>query len=294
MLYFEARGEEIAMMRNTFVVLRETFAAWNDHDAPRWGAALAFYTLLSLAPLVILAFEIVSLVFSRHPVWGPLRTGVQNVIGITATQDLSGIIHHAARPTRGFPAVAGIVTLLYGASGVFTELRAALNRMWDTSPNTEAGVWETIRGFIASVGMIIGIGCALSIFLVLSIAVAALDKFVGGILPEITAALSAFNFLVSLTLTTLLFLLIFRYVPDLRPEARMGWRDLWIGAAVTAFLFTTGKHAIALYLARAAIGSAYGAAGSFVAIVVWVYYSAMIFLLGAEFTHVLSQKNHRS
>ena len=273
-------------------MFRETIAAWNDHEAPRWGAALAFYTLLSLAPLVILAFEIISVIFARHSVWAPLRSGVQNVIGVNATQDLSGIIHHASRPARGFPALAGIITLLYGASGVFTELRAALNRMWDTAPDACAGVWETVRGFIASVVMILLVGCTLSIFLALSIAVAGIDRFVSGILPEVTVALSAFNFLFSLTLTTVLFVLIFRYVPDIRADRRMDWRDLWIGAAVTALLFTTGKHLIAIYLARAAIGSAYGAAGSFVAIVVWVYYSAMIFLLGAEFTHVLYLKNH--
>jgi membrane protein len=181
-----------------------------------------------------------------------------------------------------------MITLLFGASGVFGELRSALNKMWDVKPESEGGVWRTIKQHFFSFGMVLAVGFLLLVSLVISAALAALGKFFDGFLPLPEFALSAINFVVSLVGTAVLFALIFRYVP----ETKIAWKDVWIGATVTALLFTIGEFLVGLYLGKAAVGSAYGAAGSLVVVIVWVYYSAMIFLFGAEFTHGLDSGGH--
>jgi membrane protein len=262
-------------------LLSRTFSAWNEHEAPRLGAALAFYTLLSLAPLVILAIAIAALIFGHATAQGQLLGQVESMIGRQGSEAVKGMIEHAQEPASGaFASIIGVITLLFGASGVFGELRSALNRMWDVKPKSEGGLWGTIKQRFFSFGMVFAVGFLLLVSLVISAALAALGKFFGGLLPVPDFVLSAINFVVSLAGVAVLFALIFRYVP----EIKVPWRRIWIGATVTALLFTIGKFLIGLYLGKAAVGSAYGAAGSLVVIIVWVYYSAMIFLFGAEFT----------
>lgn len=270
-------------------ILRQTFSAWNEHEAPRLGAALAFYTILSLAPLVILVIAIVALVFGHSTAQDQLLGQVESLIGRQGADAVKGMIEHAQEPASGtFASIIGVITLLFGASGVFGELRSALNRMWGVKPQSDGGVWGTIKQRFLSFGMVLAVGFLLLVSLVISAALAVPGKFLGGFLAMPEFVLSAINLVVSLAGTTVLFALIFRYVPG----TRLAWKAVWIGAAVTAFLFTIGKFLIGLYLGKAAVGSAYGAAGSLIVVIVWVYYSAMIFLFGAEFTHVRESGGH--
>ena len=275
--------------RAVWTILRDTFVAWNEHEAPRLGAALAFYTILSLAPLVILVIAIAALIFGHSAAQGQLLAQVDGLIGRQGSEAVRGMIEHAQKPASGaFASIAGVITLLFGASGVFGELRSALNLIWDVKPAGGAGLWGTLRERFFSLGMVLAVGFLLLVSLVVSAALATLGKFFGGVLLMPEFVLNGINILVSLAGTSVLFALIFRYVP----ETRMPWNRIRAGAIATALLFTIGKSLIGLYLGKAAVGSAYGAAGSLVVVIVWVYYSAMIFLFGAEFTHVLGSSSN--
>ena len=265
-------------------MLTKAFTAWNEHEAPRLGAALAFYTILSLAPLVILAIAIAALIFGHSTAQTQLLAQVEDMVGHQGSEAVKGMIEHAQEPGSGmFASIIGVITLLFGASGVFGELRSALNLMWGVKPELGAGIWGTIKQRFFSFGMVLAVGFLLLVSLVISAALAVLGKFFGGFLPMPEFVLNAINFVISLAGIAVLFALIFRYVP----ETNIAWKNIWIGSAATALLFSIGKFLIGLYLGKAAVGSAYGAAGSLVVIIVWVYYSAMIFLFGAEFTHEL-------
>jgi membrane protein len=265
-------------------LLRQTFADWNEHDAPSLGAALAFYSVLSLAPLVILAIAIAAFIFGHSAAQIQLLDQVESMIGRQGAEAVKGLIEHAREPASGaFASIVGVATLLFGASGVFGELRSALNRMWEVKAQTKGGIWTAIKQRFFSFGMVLAVGFLLLVSLVISAGLAAFGKFFAGLMLIPWFVLGATSFVVSLAGVAVLFALIFRYVP----ETKIPWREAWIGAMVTASLFTIGKILIGLYLGKAAIGSAYGAAGSLVVVIVWVYYSAMIFFFGAEFTHVL-------
>jgi membrane protein len=269
--------------------LSQTFSAWSEHEAPRLGAALAFYTILSLAPLVIMVVGIVALIFGHSAAQNQLLVRVDSMVGHQGSEAVKGMIEHAQKPASGmFASIVGVIASLFGASGVFGELRSALNEMWGVKPTRGSGLWETIKQRLFSFGMVLAVGFFLLASLVISAALAALGKFLGGLLAMPVFVLNVINCGASLAAITVLFALIFRYVP----EAKIAWKGIWIGASVTAFLFTFGEFLIGLYLGKAAVGSAYGAAGSLVVVVVWVYYSAMIFLFGAEFTHVLDSSGH--
>lgn len=266
-------------------ILRETFSAWNEHEAPRLGASLAFYTILSLAPLVLILMAIVAMIFGHSSAQSRLLDEVESMIGHQGSEAVKGMIEQAQKPAAAtFASIIAAITLLLGAAGVFGELRWALSRMWDVNREIQVGLWATIKQRLFSFGMVLATGFLLLVSLVISAALAALGKFFGDFLPMPEFLLSAINSVVSLAGIIVLFALIYRYVPD----AKIRWKDIWIGAAVTAFLFTIGRSLLALYLGKAAVGSPYGAGGALIVVIVWVYYSAMIFLFGAEFTHVLN------
>jgi membrane protein len=276
-------------MRFQWSMLRETYSDWEEHDAQRLAAALAYYTILSLAPLVILLVAGLSLVFQHSSAQSHLLGEVEGLIGHQGAEAVRGLfIEHAQRPASGaLASIISVLTLLVGAAGVFGELRSTLNTMWDVKLSNGSGLWAAIRERFFSFGMVLAIGFLLVISLAISIAVAALGKFFTDLLPLPEAALSCINIALSLLGTTVLFALIFKYVP----ETKIAWKDVWLGAAATAVLFTIGKFLIGLYLGKAAVGSSYGAAGSLIAVLVWIYYSANVFLFGAEFTHVLATHN---
>ena len=270
-------------------ILTTTFGSWRRHNAPRIGAALAFYSLLSLAPMAIVAVSIVSLAFGDASARQQIIAEVDSMIGRQGAEAVGAMLEHAPSPSPGpLASIAGFATLLFGASGVFTELRAVLNEIWETVHHKEgSGVWGIVQDRFLSFGMVLAVGFLLVVSLLLSAALAAAGKYFSGILPLPEFVISAFNLLFSFSGISLLFALIFRYVPD----SKIRWLDVWVGAIVTGFLFTLGKHLIGLYLGKFAIGSAYGAAGSLVVVIVWVYYSSMVFLFGAEFTRKVECDN---
>jgi membrane protein len=269
-----------------FSILKTTFSSWNTHEAPRLGAALAFYTILSLSPLVIIVVALAGLIFSRSTAQAHILSQVQGMIGPEGAKAVTAMLANAQRPTTGvLGTLVGILSLLFGASGVFTELRSALNLIWGVKPEQTSGVLGLVRERFFSFGMVLSIGFLLLVSLVVSTVLAAIGKFFGGLLPIPSAVLAVFNFLISYIGVTVLFGLIFRFVP----EAKVRWRNVWPGALVTAMFFTIGKTLIGLYLGKASVGSPYGAAGSVIVVIVWVYYSAQIFFFGAEFTHAYAE-----
>lgn len=270
-------------------ILKATVSAWRRHNSPRIGAALAFYSLLSLAPMAIVVVSIVSLVFGHASARDHLISEVQFMIGREGAEAVGSMLEHAPQPSHGpLAAIFGFATLLFGASGIFTELRAVLNEMWQTVHlKPDPGIWGTIKDRFFCLGMVLAVGFLLVVSLLLSAFLAAAGTYFSGILPLPEVVISAFNLMFSFCGISLLFALIFRYVP----ESQIRWRDLWVGAIATGFLFNLGKHLIGLYLGKFAIGSAYGAAGSLVVVIVWVYYSSLVFLFGAEFTRIVESDN---
>jgi membrane protein len=268
-------------------ILENTFAAWNRHEAPRLGAALAFYTILSLSPLIIIIVAFAGLIFSRSTAQAHILSQVQVMIGPEGGKAVESMLAHAQKPAAGvLGTIVGLLSLLFGASGVFTELRSALNLIWEVTPEETSGVVGLLRERVFSFGMVLSIGFLLLVSLVVSAVLAALGKFFGGFLPIPSPVLSVLNFLISYIGVAVLFGLIFRYVP----EAKVRWQNVWLGALVTALFFTIGKTLIGLYLGKSSLGSAYGAAGSVIVVIVWVYYSAQIFFFGAEFTHAYTKQ----
>jgi membrane protein len=267
-------------------ILKTTFASWNKHEAPRLGAALAFYTILSLSPLVIIVVAVGGLMFSRSTAQTHILNQVQGMIGPDGGKAVQAMLANAQKPSAGvLGTIVGLLSLLFGASGVFTELRSALNLIWGVKQEETSGIWQLLRERFFSFGMVLSIGFLLLVSLVLSTVLAAIGKFFGGLLPVPSLVLEAINFLVSYVGVAALFVLIFRFVP----EAKVRLNKVWLGACVTAILFTIGKTLIGLYLGKTSVGSTYGAAGSVIVVIVWVYYSAQIFFFGAEFTHAYAE-----
>ncbi|MDQ6707384.1 MAG: YihY/virulence factor BrkB family protein [Acidobacteriota bacterium] len=274
-------------MRAAWDLLRRTALQWNTHNAPRLGAALAYYTVLSIAPLLVVVVAIASLVFGQEAAKGQLVWEIQDTVGAEAAKSIQSILQSAHQPSTGVLAtVLGVGTLLIGASAVFAELRDSLNLIWDVPAPPASGLWTIIKYRFFSFAMVLGIGFLLLVSLVLSAIIAGIGKYLSEFHAIPAPVLHAGNILLSFFVITLLFALIYKLIPDVPIQ----WRDVWIGAAATSILFTLGKTVIGLYLGRASIGSAYGAAGSLVILLVWVYYSAQIFFFGAEFTHVYAMR----
>jgi membrane protein len=269
-------------------LLKQTFAKWSEDKAPRLGAALAYYSILSLAPLLIVTIAVVGLVFGDEAARGQIVGQFHDLIGQQGAEAVQTIIQRADKPAVGTLAgLFGLITLLFGASGVFTELRDDLNLIWRANPKNAEGIMGMLRQRLFSFGMVLAIGFLLIVSLVASAALAALGKFFGGLLPLPTIVFEAANFLLSMGVITLLFAMIYKFVPDVKID----WRDVWFGAFATALLFTIGKTLIGLYLGKASVGSAYGAAGSVIIVLVWIYYSAQIFFFGAELTQVYAHSH---
>ena len=265
---------------------KETYNKWSEHQAPRLGASVAFYSILSFAPLLVLLTAVIALALGEQSAQGALIGEARQLIGDHGAETVQSLLKNAQKPSSGiFASVVAFATLLFGASGVFTELRDALNVIWESKAQDASGFIGMIKGRLFSFGMVLSIGFLLLISLLLSAALAFIGHSFGQLVPMPPPILQAINFLVSFAVITVLFALMFKYVPT----AKISWRDVAIGAVGTALLFTIGKFFLGLYLARASVASAYGAAGSLVAVVVWIYYSAQIFFFGAEFTHVYAQ-----
>ena len=272
--------------KDVMELLKAAVDSWSNHSAPRLGAALAYYTLLSIAPLAILAVLICNLVI--HQAEPQILAQVRAVAGVTAEQTVHAFIQNANKPKSGvWASTFAIVTLLLGASGVFSELRESLNIIWD-APKQPSSTWlALIWQRIVSIGMVLALGFLLLVSLILSAAIGIVQNFFTGLIPFHFALVGEIaNFVIPLVAITGLFALIYKFVPDVPID----WREVIVGAAATAVLSEIGKAALALYLGTVGVSSAFGAAGSLVAFVVWVYYSAQIFFFGAVFTRVYADR----
>jgi membrane protein len=271
-----------------WALIRKSTAAWVDDYAPSMGAALAYYTLFSIAPLLIIAIAVAGLVFGEDAARGEIVAQIQGLIGREGAIAVQGLLKSANEPAQDiFATVVSIVALLVGATTVFGELQSDLDRIWRVpAPAKENGIWTLLRTRLLSFGLVLGLGFLLLVSLVTSAAIAAFGKWSYGFFEGREVYLHALNFGISFAITTLLFALIYK----LMPRASIAWRDVWVGAAVTSLLFEIGKFLIGLYLGTTSVASGFGAAGSLVVLLLWVYFSAQIFLLGAEFTWVYAHE----
>ena len=270
-------------------LLRQSFAEWQRDKVSRLAAALAYYTAFALAPVLVIVIGIASFLFEQSTVQDRIIEQLQGLLGADGAEMVREMLVSAqSQDSNSFLATAvGVVLLIVGASGLFIQLQDALNTVWNVRARTDEGIWGLVRDRLLSFGMVLAIGFLLLVSLTLSAALTAASGFIGsGGLPGVDFLWQIANAVVSFGIITLLFGLIYKILPD----AKINWSDVWIGAAITALLFTIGKWLIGLYLGNSSAASAYGAAGSFVVLLLWIYYSAQILLFGAEFTQVYANR----
>jgi membrane protein len=269
-------------VRDFWRLLKKSAAAWYGDYAQSMGAAIAYYTTFSLAPLLIIVIAVAGLIFGQEAARGEIVSQLGGLVGTDGAKAVEDLLQSASRPSSGVIASAiGFATLLVGATSVFAELQSALDRIWHAPAiQPSSGFVALIRERLLSFGMVIAMGFLLLVSLVFGAALSALGKWGGTLFPGAVTVLQMLNLAVGFVVTVAFFATAYR----LLPRARIAWSDVWVGAVATAVLFTLGKYLIGVYLGRAGISSGFGAAGSLVIILVWVYYSAQVFLLGAEFT----------
>ena len=274
--------------KETFSLLKTTVFEWLDDQAPTLGAALAYYTVFSLAPLLIITIAIAGLVFGAEAAQGQIFDQLRGLLGEASGKAIEELVRSAsAEPKAGVIAtMIGFATLLFGASGVFGQLQASLNIIWGVQPKPGRGIFGIIRDRILSFGFILVVGFLLLVSLLLTAAIAFVGKQFGAMIPGMEALIQLLNSVLSLAVITLLFGMMFKILPD----ANIAWRDVWIGAFITALLFTIGKFALGFYLGRSGVASSYGAAGSLIVLLLWVYYSSQIVFFGAELTQVYANR----
>lgn len=274
-------------VKHIWVLIKTTFSSWLDDYAPSMGAALAYYTLFSIAPLLLIVISTAGLIFGEDAVRGEIFAQLRDLMGDQGAQAVQSLLVSVSEPKKGVAGtVVGTVLLLVGATTVLGELQDALDRIWRVpQKDRKGGVVILIRTRLLSLGIILGIGFLLIVSLVFNAAMAALGKWWGDFFSNLEMLTTVLNFFFSFVFLSALFAMLYK----LMPRVEIQWRDVWAGAVVTALLFTVGKLLIGIYIGKSAISSGFGAAGSLVVVLVWVYYSAQIFLLGAEFTRVYSQ-----
>ena len=267
-----------------FRLIKEAVMAWIDDFAPSMGAAISYYTIFSLAPLLVIVIAVAGAIFGEEAVKGQIVGQLQGLMGKESATAIEGMIKAANEPTKGLIAsVISFVILLIGSTTVFAELQSALDRIWHVPEKVKPqGIWAVLRARLLSMGLILGLAFLLMVSLVTAAAVAAFGTFASGMLPGSELLLQVLNIAISVGLSTVLFAMIFKYMPSITIE----WRDVWVGAAVTAVMFEVGKYGISLYIGKSGTTETFAAAGSAVVLLLWVYYAAQIFLLGAEFTKV--------
>lgn len=278
------------MLHQAWCLAREAAISWVDDAAPSMGAALAYYTVFSVAPLLLIVIAVAGLVFGQEAARGEVVGQLAGLLGTDSARAVEALLDSVNQPGTGVLAtLAGVLLLLVGATTVFAELQAALDRIWRApDPPPGQGLWGLLRTRLLSLGMVMGLGFLLMVSLVISAALSALGKWWTPWFSHGTVLLmESLNIGVSLALMTVIFAMIYKWMP----RVQVAWRDVWVGAAITALLFTLGKSLIGLYIGRSGVASAFGAAASLVVLLVWVYWSAQIFLLGAEFTWVWANRH---
>jgi membrane protein len=280
------------LLSNLPNLLKLTYQGWKEDRAARLSAALAYYTVFSLAPMLLIIIAVTGFFFGqRDIVQSQVMNQIEGLVGSEGREFVSSLLTSASNPAKGiFATLVGIVTLLFGALGVFNELHNALNTIWEVKVEETKGFVESIKKVLfsrlLSFSMILGIGFLLLVSLVISAILSAVQETVGNAIPVSEILLQLANLVISIAVITILFALIFKFLPD----AEIAWRDVWLGAFVTAVLFSLGKFLIGLYLGNSAVASSFGAAGSLVLLLLWIYYSAQILLFGAEFTQVYANE----
>jgi membrane protein len=286
-------GKRSSFIGNLFSLLKQTFSEWLEDKVPQLGAALAYYTVFSLAPLVLLLLAIVGFLFHNDPAgaWRKMTEQMSYFLDKSAVDVVQGIAQKASQPNKGVMATSiGILLALFGASGVFGQLQDALNTIWGVKAKPGAGIAEFIRARFLSFAMVAGVCFLLLVSLVLESVLKSFSHYVQAMFPGgIVIALVVYS-IFDLGVVVLLFASIFKFLPDVKIQ----WRDVWIGALMTAIFFAIGKWALGLYLGSGAAASAYGAASSLITLLLWIYYSSQILLFGAEFTQVYAARAGRA
>jgi membrane protein len=270
---------EVEMTSAWLTPLRETVSRWSEHKDARLGAALAYYSVFSIGPLILIAIAIAGLVFGAEAVRGQVFGTLKGLLGDSGSQAIEAMLKGADRPREGVVAtVIGVATLVFAAVGVVVQLKDAFNTVWEVEKTPGSGIWRFVRSYVLSLAGVLSLGFLLLISLLVTAALGAAGKYVAPYLPE--AALQIAGFAASFAVISLLFAMMFKWLPDTKVE----WRDVWLGAVLTAALFEVGKFLIGLYIGKQGLESTYGAAASIIVVLIWVYYSAQLVLMGAEFT----------
>ena len=272
-------------MATWWAPLAETFNDWSEHKDARLGAALAYYSVFSLGPLIVIAISIAGLAFGQEAVQGQVAGAIRGLLGDTGAQAVEAMLKGADRPREGMVAtILGLGTLLFAAIGVVVQLKDALNTVWDVKSPPGKGLWRFARTYVLSLAGVLALGFLLLISLLLTAALSAVGKYIAPYLPE--GALQIAGSVASFAVISVLFAMMFKWLPDTRVE----WRDVWLGAILTAALFELGKFVIGFYIGKQGLESTYGAAASIVVVLIWIYYSAQLVLMGAEFTKVYARR----
>lgn len=276
------------VMKIVWELLKETITEWNEDKAPMLAAALAFYTILSLSPLLVIVIAIAGLIFGESAAQEELIGQIRDFMGTEMANSIQGFIQRSSKPSGNIIAmIIGIVTLVLGSSLVFKQMKDALNVIWNVPANVSRGVKGMVLDRLIAFLMVVGAGLLLLLSLLANAILTGLSASLNEAIPESVNVWQYVNGIISLGLITVIFAIIFKVLPDVRVR----WRDVWVGAAVTSVLFNISKFLIGLYLGHSSLSSTYGAAGSLVLILLWVYYAAQIFLFGAEFTQVYTRKS---
>jgi membrane protein len=265
--------------------LKEAGQNWLAHKSPKAGASLAYYSIFSIGPLIVVAISIAALVFQREGVQHQVADAVRGLLGAKGGEAVNTMLTSAGKPSEGvFATIIGTMTLIFAALGVVVQLKEALNIVWEVKPKRRGGVWGFVRDYVLSLAGVAALGFLLLVSMLLTAGLAAIGKAMGGLLPE--PLMHGLSFAVSFGVIAVMFALLFKWMPD----ADIEWRDVVLGAIGTAALFEIGKFAIALYIGKQGLESTYGASASIVVVLIWVYYSAQIVLFGAEFTHARAEQ----
>ncbi|MBA3709532.1 MAG: YihY/virulence factor BrkB family protein [Planctomycetes bacterium] len=267
-------------------VITSIVSSYFADKVPRLAAALSYYTVFSVAPLLVIAISIAGLVLGAEAARGQISHEIQGLVGKQSAEAIEAMIEHSSKPSSSIIAASiGLLTLFFGAMGVFGELQDSLNTIWEVKAKPGAGIRGFLRSRFLSFAMVFGIGFLLLVSLLLSAGLGAVNGYLQSLWPELAHVLSVANIVVSFALVTVLFALIYKVLPDVH----LRWSDVWIGAAATSALFSVGKSLIGWYLGNSAIGSTYGSVGSLVVFLIWIYFSSQAFLVGAEFTKAFAR-----
>lgn len=274
-------------LKQIWRLLKETFKEWNEDKASRLAAALSYYTVFSLAPLLIITIAIAGAVFGDDAARGEIVRQIQGLVGKDGAEVIQTALENAQRPdTRNLASIISIGVLLFGASNVFAQIQDALNTIWEVQPKPGRSLVQTLRKRFLSFAMVGGVGFLLLVSLIVNTGLAAMVNYFSNLVPGVDWIWQIANFAISFGVITFLFAIIYKFMPDVK----INWSDVWVGSAITSLLFVIGKSLLGLYLGNGSFGSAYGAAGSLVVVLAWINYAAQIIFFGAEFTQVYASK----